>query len=76
MITEKDVLAALSRVPGPDGQMPLPQSGASGICMTRLKRWREKTAGFMFTVEWIARAPSKWVSQTSPYSYRAVKLSS
>ena len=28
MITEKDVLAALSRVPGPDGQTPLPQSGA------------------------------------------------
>ena len=28
MITEKDVLSALSRVPGPDGQTPLPQSGA------------------------------------------------
>ena len=28
MITEKDVLAALSRIPGPDGQTPLPQSGA------------------------------------------------
>ena len=28
MITEKDVLAALSRVTGPDGQTPLPQSGA------------------------------------------------
>ena len=28
MITEKDVLAALSRVSGPDGQTPLPQSGA------------------------------------------------
>ena len=28
MITEKDVLAALSRVPGPDGGTPLPQSGA------------------------------------------------
>ena len=28
MITEKDVLSALARVPGPDGQTPLPQSGA------------------------------------------------
>ena len=28
MITEKDVLSALSRIPGPDGQTPLPQSGA------------------------------------------------
>jgi ATP-binding protein involved in chromosome partitioning len=28
MITEKDVLSALSRVPGPDGRTPLPQSGA------------------------------------------------
>ena len=28
MITEKDILSALSRVPGPDGQTPLPQSGA------------------------------------------------
>jgi ATP-binding protein involved in chromosome partitioning len=32
MITEKDVLSALARVPGPDGQTPLPQSGAiSGV---------------------------------------------
>ena len=28
MITEKDILAALQRVPGPDGSTPLPQSGA------------------------------------------------
>ena len=28
MITEKDVLSALARGPGPDGQTPLPQSGA------------------------------------------------
>ena len=28
MITEKDVLAALARTPGPDGVTPLPQSGA------------------------------------------------
>ncbi len=28
MITEKDVMSALARVPGPDGQTPLPQSGA------------------------------------------------
>ncbi len=32
MITEKDILAALQRVPGPDGTTPLPQSGAiSGV---------------------------------------------
>ena len=28
MISEKDILAALQRVPGPDGSTPLPQSGA------------------------------------------------
>lgn len=28
MITEEDVLSALARVPGPDGEMPLPQSCA------------------------------------------------
>ena len=28
MITEKDVISALARVPGPDGSTPLPQSGA------------------------------------------------
>jgi ATP-binding protein involved in chromosome partitioning len=32
VITEKDVLTALARVPGPDGRTPLPQSGAlSGV---------------------------------------------
>ena len=32
MITEKEILAALQRVPGPDGTTPLPQSGAiSGV---------------------------------------------
>ena len=28
MVSEKDILAALERVPGPDGKTPLPQSGA------------------------------------------------
>ena len=28
MVAEKDILAALERVPGPDGSTPLPQSGA------------------------------------------------
>ena len=28
MTAEKDILAALERVPGPDGRTPLPQSGA------------------------------------------------
>ncbi len=28
MVSEKEILAALARVPGPDGQTPLPQSGA------------------------------------------------
>ncbi|MCP8937646.1 iron-sulfur cluster assembly protein, partial [Alsobacter sp. SYSU M60028] len=28
MASEKDVLSALSAVPGPDGRTPLPQSGA------------------------------------------------
>ena len=28
MLAEKDILAALERVPGPDGKTPLPQSGA------------------------------------------------
>ena len=28
MVSEKDILAALERVPGPDGSTPLPQSGA------------------------------------------------
>ncbi len=32
MVSEKEVLAALARVPGPDGSTPLPQSGAiSGV---------------------------------------------
>ncbi len=34
MITERDVLAALTAVPGPDGRTPLPQSGAvAGISL-------------------------------------------
>jgi ATP-binding protein involved in chromosome partitioning len=34
VITEKDVLTALSAVPGPDGRTPLPQSGAlSGVAV-------------------------------------------
>ncbi|WP_406856946.1 Mrp/NBP35 family ATP-binding protein [Alsobacter sp. KACC 23698] len=38
MVTEKDVLAALARVPGPDGRTPITQSGAlSGLSIQGAK---------------------------------------